>query len=114
MVTSRHWSDGCQTNPATTFSACEKKIHTTQCTYIFICRKFGQRKSWHLVGLVCTLVSFPFIFQPCIISAEAQAIYYAVLTVVYCFGWASQQVNKSGETWHNDKYFMYIRYATFL
>ena len=75
--------------------------------YICICRKFGQRKSWHLVGLVCTLVSFPFIFQPCIISAEAQAIYYAVLTVVYCFGWASQQVNKSGETWHNDKYFMY-------
>ena len=81
--------------------------------YIFFCRKFGQRKSWHLVGLVCTLVSFPFIFQPCIISAEAQAIYYAVLAVVYCFGWASQQVNKSGDTWHNDKYFMYIDMSPF-
>ena len=47
------------------------------------------------MGVLCTLVSFTFIFQPCPISeasGETQAIYYSVLAMVNCFGWASQQV----------------------
>ena len=98
MVTSQHRSDGCRTNTETPSFVCEKKILKTVFVHIYLLnsRKFGQRKSWHLVGLVCTLVSFPFIFQPCLIADTQanQAIYYAVLTVVLCFGWASQQVSQ--------------------
>jgi hypothetical protein len=30
------------------------------------CRVYGRRKSWHLVGSFCILLSFPFIFLPCL------------------------------------------------
>ena len=33
---------------------------------VMVCRKYGARKTWHLLGTVCVLVSFPFIFLPCI------------------------------------------------
>jgi hypothetical protein len=31
-----------------------------------MCRVYGRRKSWHLVGSLCILLSFPFIFLPCL------------------------------------------------
>ena len=59
-------------------------------------RKYGQKKSWHLVGLVCVLISFPFIFLPCIGCADsdewAQLIYYSAFAIIFQFGWASMQV----------------------
>ena len=60
-------------------------------------RKYGQKKSWHLVGLVCVLLSFPFIFLPCIDCSDsdewAQLIYYSAFAVVFQFGWASMQIS---------------------
>ena len=59
-------------------------------------RKYGQKKSWHLVGLVCVLISFPFIFLPCIGCSGsdewAQLIYYSAFAIIFQFGWASMQV----------------------
>ena len=60
-------------------------------------RKYGQKKSWHMVGLISVLISFPFIFMPCISCEDsdgwAQLIYYSAFAVVFQFGWASMQVN---------------------
>ena len=60
-------------------------------------RKYGQKKSWHLVGFICVLISFPFIFMPCISCADsdgwAQLIYYSAFAVVFQFGWASMQIS---------------------
>ena len=65
-------------------------------TRLTVCRKYGQKKSWHLVGLVCVLASFPFIFMPCISCSTsdgwAQLIYYSAFAVIFQFGWASMQV----------------------
>ena len=60
-------------------------------------RKYGQKKSWHLVGFICVLISFPFIFMPCISCADsdgwAQLVYYSAFAVVFQFGWASMQIS---------------------
>ena len=32
----------------------------------WLCNRYGKRKSWHLVGTLCVLAAFPFIFMPCI------------------------------------------------
>ena len=60
-------------------------------------RRYGQKKSWHLVGLVCVLISFPFIFLPCIQCSEsdewAQLIYYSAFAILFQFGWASMQIS---------------------
>lgn len=63
----------------------------------WLCRRYGQKKSWHLIGTVCVLVSFPFIFLPCLGCAEAdewaQLIYYSAFAVIFQFGWASVQIS---------------------
>ncbi|CAB3378377.1 Hypothetical predicted protein [Cloeon dipterum] len=60
-------------------------------------RGFGHRKTWHLIGTLCTLASFPFIFTPCVgceASHEwAQLIYYSAFVVIFQFGWASVQIS---------------------
>lgn len=60
-----------------------------------ICR-YGRRKIWHLIGTVCTVISFPFLFIPCIgmesSDQSVQMIYYAVFIIIFQFGWASVQV----------------------
>ena len=60
-------------------------------------RKYGQKKSWHLIGLVCVLVSFPFIFMPCVGCTDsdqwAQLIYYSAFAGIFQFGWASMQIS---------------------
>ena len=79
------------------FSAGEVSMDRSQSvTRLTVCRKYGQKKSWHLVGLVCVLASFPFIFMPCISCSTsdgwAQLIYYSAFAVIFQFGWASMQV----------------------
>ena len=59
--------------------------------------KYGKRKTWHLVGTVCVIFSFPLIFTKCIgctsdTSAMAQLVYYSAVIVVFQFGWAAVQI----------------------
>ncbi|XP_071167682.1 major facilitator superfamily domain-containing protein 12-like isoform X1 [Mytilus edulis] len=57
----------------------------------------GKRKSWHFVGTLCVIGSFPFVFNKCIECENspdwAQFIYYAPFVVIFQFGWASVQIN---------------------
>ncbi len=46
----------------------------------WFCR-YGRRKTWHLVGTLCVLLSFPFIFHLCIYCDNSpqtsQMVYYS-------------------------------------
>ncbi|XP_076636394.1 major facilitator superfamily domain-containing protein 12 isoform X2 [Colletes latitarsis] len=59
--------------------------------------KYGRRKTWHLIGTLCILFAFPFIFSPCIGCENshkwAQLIYYATFVVIFQFGWAAVQIS---------------------
>ena len=60
--------------------------------------KYGRRKIWHLVGVICVAVSFPFIFSLCISNCVnspqwSLMIYYIPFIVVFQFGWASTQIS---------------------
>ncbi|XP_062492569.1 major facilitator superfamily domain-containing protein 12 isoform X2 [Pezoporus occidentalis] len=62
------------------------------------CGRYGRRKSWHLAGTTCVLVSFPFIFNPCLACKEntpqwAAFIYYLPFIIIFQFGWAATQVS---------------------
>ncbi|XP_039984136.1 major facilitator superfamily domain-containing protein 12 isoform X2 [Xiphias gladius] len=59
---------------------------------------YGKRKTWHLLGTVCILVSFPFVFSPCLACAEstpqwAQVVYFSPFVIVFQFGWAATQIS---------------------
>ncbi|XP_021931494.1 major facilitator superfamily domain-containing protein 12-like isoform X2 [Zootermopsis nevadensis] len=59
--------------------------------------KYGRRKTWHLLGTICVLGSFPFIFSPCL-NCEgshqmAQLVYYSAFIIIFQFGWASVQIS---------------------
>ncbi|XP_046540882.1 major facilitator superfamily domain-containing protein 12 isoform X2 [Equus quagga] len=61
------------------------------------CARCGPRKAWHLVGTVCVLLSFPFIFSPCLGCGAATPewaalLYYGPFIVVFQFGWAATQI----------------------
>lgn len=59
--------------------------------------KYGRRKTWHLVGTICVLGSFPFIFSPCPGCKDAhvfaQMIYYGAFVCIFQFGWAAVQIS---------------------
>ncbi|XP_068776409.1 major facilitator superfamily domain-containing protein 12 isoform X2 [Struthio camelus] len=62
------------------------------------CGRYGRRKSWHLVGTTCVLLSFPFIFNPCLGCKEntpqwAAFIYYLPFIIIFQFGWAATQIS---------------------
>ncbi|NXM89264.1 MFS12 protein, partial [Oenanthe oenanthe] len=62
------------------------------------CGRCGRRKGWHLAGTTCVLVSFPFVFSPCLACREstpqwAAFIYYLPFIVIFQFGWAATQVS---------------------
>jgi len=64
--------------------------------HISLFRRYGKRKSCHLLGSVCVLFSFPFIFLPCLWpnwSEQAQMIYYSCFIVIFQFGWAATQIS---------------------
>ncbi|XP_054983229.1 major facilitator superfamily domain-containing protein 12 [Sorex araneus] len=61
------------------------------------CARYGPRKAWHLVGTVCVLLSFPFIFSPCLGCGPATPewaalFYYGPFIVIFQFGWAATQI----------------------
>ncbi|KAE8749688.1 hypothetical protein FOCC_FOCC003675 [Frankliniella occidentalis] len=64
----------------------------------WMCR-YGRRKTWHLVGTLCVLLSFPFIFSPCAGCRDApgdywyQLVYYAAFVIIFQFGWAAVQIS---------------------
>ncbi|XP_061458116.1 major facilitator superfamily domain-containing protein 12 isoform X2 [Rhineura floridana] len=62
------------------------------------CGRYGRRKSWHLAGTVCVLLSFPFIFSPCLGCSEntpqwAALIYFIPFVAIFQFGWAATQIS---------------------
>ncbi|XP_044256673.1 major facilitator superfamily domain-containing protein 12-like isoform X1 [Tribolium madens] len=71
-------------------------FHSDQSDNFWLCR-YGRRKTWHLVGTVCVVVTFPFIFSPCIGCKDshqwAQIFYYCVFITIFQFGWASVQIS---------------------
>ncbi|XP_076832805.1 major facilitator superfamily domain-containing protein 12a isoform X1 [Brachyhypopomus gauderio] len=59
---------------------------------------YGKRKSWHLIGTVCVLLSFPFIFNKCIGCEQftpqwASLVYFIPFIVIFQFGWAATQIS---------------------
>ncbi|XP_071769503.2 major facilitator superfamily domain-containing protein 12 isoform X1 [Centroberyx gerrardi] len=59
---------------------------------------YGKRKTWHLLGTVCVLVSFPFIFSPCLACNAntpqwAQLTYFSPFIIISQFGWAATQIS---------------------
>ncbi|XP_011167383.2 major facilitator superfamily domain-containing protein 12 [Solenopsis invicta] len=62
----------------------------------WLCR-YGRRKTWHLLGTICVLLGFPFIFSQCLgcesAHQYAQLVYYAAFVVIFQFGWAAVQIS---------------------
>ncbi|CAF1443130.1 unnamed protein product [Adineta steineri] len=58
--------------------------------------KYGRRKTWHLMGVICVLLSFPFCFNLCVgcrySDLWAQFIYYAMFIIIFQFGWSCSQI----------------------
>lgn len=59
---------------------------------------YGRRKSWHLVGTLSVILSFPFIFNPCIGCTEntpqwVGLIYFIPFIIIFQFGWAATQIS---------------------
>ncbi|XP_059196642.1 major facilitator superfamily domain containing 12b [Centropristis striata] len=60
--------------------------------------KYGKRKTWHLLGTVCVLASFPFIFNPCLACNDntpqrVAIVYFTPFIVIFQFGWAATQIS---------------------
>ncbi|XP_077129945.1 major facilitator superfamily domain-containing protein 12 [Ranitomeya variabilis] len=63
-----------------------------------VIRSYGRRKSWHLIGTLSVLISFPFIFNPCLGCTEntpqwVDLIYFIPFIVIFQFGWAATQIS---------------------
>ncbi|XP_049443452.1 major facilitator superfamily domain-containing protein 12 [Epinephelus fuscoguttatus] len=59
---------------------------------------YGRRKTWHLLGTVCVVVSFPFIFNPCLACNNntpqwAQVVYFSPFIIIFQLGWAATQIS---------------------
>ncbi|EDO34621.1 predicted protein [Nematostella vectensis] len=58
---------------------------------------YGRRKIWHLIGVLCVTLTFPFIFNLCITcensSTWALFVYYTPFIIIFQFGWASTQIS---------------------
>lgn len=71
-------------------------FHSDQAGELWIC-KYGRRKIWHLIGTLCVLGAFPFIFSPCIECENShrwsQLFYYCIFVIIFQFGWASVQIS---------------------
>ncbi|CAL7946225.1 unnamed protein product [Xylocopa violacea] len=71
-------------------------FHSDKSDDFWLCR-YGRRKTWHLIGTLCVLFAFPFIFSHCIgcetAHQWAQLIYYAAFVIIFQFGWAAVQIS---------------------
>ena len=69
---------------------CDRKLNWPICRY-------GQRKAWHLFGTICVFVSFPFLFNRCIMcedsSEKSQIVYYSAFIIIFQIGWAAVQIS---------------------
>ncbi|XP_063747164.1 major facilitator superfamily domain containing 12b isoform X3 [Eleginops maclovinus] len=59
---------------------------------------YGKRKTWHLPGTLCVLVSFPFIFNTCLACNDstpqwAQTLYFSPFIIIFQIGWAATQIS---------------------
>ncbi|XP_066252161.1 uncharacterized protein [Euwallacea similis] len=58
--------------------------------------RFGKRKVWYLMGTICVIFTFPFIFSPCIGCSSSpklnQMLYYSFFITFFQFGWAATQI----------------------
>lgn len=65
--------------------------------HLGICKKYGRRKILYLFGVICVLLSFPFIFIECPgcnnSSQWAMVVYLVPLVVIFQVGWAAVQVS---------------------
>lgn len=70
--------------------------HSDQSGNCWIC-KYGKRKIWHLIGSLCVISAFPFIFSPCFYgnntSHMMQLTYYSFFIILFQFGWAAVQIS---------------------
>ncbi|XP_051894168.1 major facilitator superfamily domain-containing protein 12a isoform X2 [Pristis pectinata] len=62
------------------------------------CGQYGKRKTWHLLGSICVILSFPFIFNPPVGSSEdvpqwVELVYFSPFIIIFQFGWASVQIS---------------------
>ncbi|XP_069784841.1 major facilitator superfamily domain-containing protein 12a isoform X2 [Narcine bancroftii] len=62
------------------------------------CGQYGKRKTWHLIGSTCVILSFPFIFNPPVGSSDnipqwIKLVYFTPFIVIFQFGWASVQIS---------------------
>ena len=59
--------------------------------------RYGRRKTWHLIGTVCSTIAFPLLFSRCIgchDSSEAVKLaYYSICGCILQFGWGCVQVS---------------------
>lgn len=59
--------------------------------------RYGRRKTWHLIGTVCSTVAFPLLFSRCIgcnhSSEVVKLAYYSVCGCILQFGWGCVQVS---------------------
>ena len=64
---------------------------------LLMCNRYGKRKTWHLIGTICVLLSFAFIFSPCVYCSNAsehiQMVYYSMFIIIFQFGWAAVQIS---------------------
>ncbi|XP_017765977.1 PREDICTED: major facilitator superfamily domain-containing protein 12-like [Eufriesea mexicana] len=71
-------------------------FHSDKNDDFWLCR-YGRRKMWHLIGTLCVLFAFPFIFSHCVgcetAHEWAQLIYYAAFVIIFQFGWAAIQIS---------------------
>ncbi|XP_019872631.1 major facilitator superfamily domain-containing protein 12-like [Aethina tumida] len=71
-------------------------FHSDQADNFWLCR-YGRRKIWHLLGTICVLGAFPFIYSPCpgcsSTSLWSSMFYYSVFIIIFQFGWASVQIS---------------------
>ena len=65
-------------------------------SHMWLCSKYGRRKTWHLVGTIMNTISVPFVYNSCFNCEDAPEVtrffYYAILIVIWQFGWAATQV----------------------
>lgn len=64
--------------------------------HVWLCARYGRRKTWHLIGTIMNTISVPFVYNQCLNCEDspqyARFIYYAVLIIIWQAGWAATQV----------------------
>ena len=71
----------------------------TQTKKCWFCKKYGNLKSWLLLGTVLEIITFPLVFRKSVLYDHTYAsetelvIYYGVVNTVFAFGWAVSQIS---------------------